>query len=471
MNDNILTLNNSSLKYVITKNRNVIDFLSKTGSLIAYEPSNEDGKEIYRELWISNYFLASGFGAQSRDEQNKLSDIAENYDNTYAYFNNQINNAFSYAHNLYEILDNNKVSKGTEDKHGDDISYNEFNFGGDIITLSDLYNKFLDINVLYKFEIYNVQYFVKFVGDSNEYPNFSNVPTGAKLETIKIIITGNTKDSGGIDNIEVDLYNQYDNSIFKLKLEDFNNISEIPDKSNTQFTFILSKTFITSGINKEEYEFIIQNTTDGKNYIIKNIQITTNPTKDSNVINPISAEVISDITEKFPTYYYSTQPIYVYSNILDNKHINLYQKHLVSSQYELNIFEKNAYGDNNKINHISILISNNVNLRLIDAQYYDMLTCKKYDIIDFILTNYNYTPNGTNSIYDVEYQINITNNANYISGVNPPFLHYEDDEQLYMNYGKILFTFIESSNNINTILKNTYQYWISYNDNDNIPLT
>ena len=75
-----------------------------------------------------------------------------------------------------------------------------------------------------------------------------------------------------------------------------------------------------------------------------------------------------------------------------------------------------------------------------------------------------------NEIWNVEYQINITDNNNYNSSNNPPFLHKDEDNKLYLNEGKIIFTFMLVNDIVNNKLKNPNQYWISYNNDNNIPL-
>ena len=468
-NNNILTLNQRPLKYIVTKNKEAIKLLSETGSLIVYEPNDiininvANTDDIYRELWVASYFLAGGYGAKTRDDQEMLSYIAANYNNHYTYINYRIDQAYSYSYGLYNILNNNKVSKGYSYSYtGDDISFNTFNFGGETITLNDLYNKFKDIRILYKFELSKVDYLYTFVDTNNSihtYDNLAHVPIGSRLKEINIKLKGNTRDSGGINKIYLSLNNQINNSKYILKLEDLSKEGEIPNKSNTQFELTITKTFQT---NNDEYLYEIH---DGINYIINNIQICTNGGSNNNLlINPLDADIIDNILELYPTYLYGSITCLYYTGPYNGyRAINNYStKLIVDNQMDLSIF------DYNNIQCISILINNDV--RLVKAEYYDQITCQVYDIIDFILTKYNSVI--SDQTYTVEYLIKVDNNIDYNPNINPPFLTKDSNNIIHFNEGYIIFTFIKSSETDEIIkLKNTNKYWITYTGNqDNFPL-
>ena len=464
----ILNLNKQPLKYIVTKNSNVITnspFSKNTGSLIVYEPSNEDGKEIYRELWISNYFLASGFGAQSRDEQTKLSYIAKNYDSNYTYINTRINNTNTQLNSKFNELDNKKVSKGSRTQEGSDISYNVFNYGSDKIQLGELYDKIQDIHILHNFEIFDIQYKIK-LSDGKEYENLSFIPIGLTVSELTITITGNTRDSGGIDNIQIDLYQTNSSNIYHLLLSDISDVINKPNTSNENFTFSFNKKF-----NVNNYYFkTYQPENDDKNYIIKNIIITTLPTPlEVETNNPLKAETLNNIIDKYPSYYIISKSLYVFSGLNTySNNLNNYLTALIpqeSNTYELFI---NQYSTDT----IILLGDTNTNIRLIKAEYYDYKNKQTYDIIDFILSEYNQTINR--KTYKFRYKIILDNNnaSNYDSSMNLPFISKNPtDNKLYFNEGKIIFTFINSTDTtyINK-LKNTDQYWISYNNNSNLPL-
>lgn len=464
-NNGILNLNKTPLKYIVTKNPSVINNnnpLTNGGPLIIYEPSNdnsiENADEQYRELWISKYFLSSGYGAKTRAEQGKLSYIANNYDTNYSYLSNLINNSLNYSYTLFNQLNTNKITKGTEETEGDDISYNVFNFGNEDIKLKELYDKIQEIHILYKLEIYDIQYFVKFKNYSNWFSNFSIVPTGGEVEKIKIIITGNTRDSGGLEDIQINLYNQKNNQIYTFLLSELSEYVSIPNESGIDFTLEFTKTFGSY----DNYKFTIgENDDDNKNYIINNIIITTKQSIDSTLIKPISSEILTNMINKYPSYFYAGSSILIFKGLSRFKMINNYINKLINDEFELDIYE------NEDVNHISLLL--NSNLRLIKAEYQDSMTCQNHDIIDFILTKYHYQISSNE--YDVEYSINITENDNYdyVYNGNPSFLHKKNNN-LYLNPGKIKFTFITSDSFNEITLKNTSNYWISYNNNDNIPL-
>ena len=459
----ILNLNKKPIKYVVTQNQNVITNspISNSGALVIYEGNQFDHNQPYRELWISQYFISGGYGAKSKKEQKTLSDIADNYHSNNSYLNNRIDSAFSYTNNIYNILDESKVSKGTPEEDGDDVSYNIFDFGGVPIRLNELYDKVQEIHVLYKLEIYSVQYLIKVEGINEYFTNFSEVPIGSKVKAVKVIINGNTKDSGGIDDVQIDLYNKFQNTeTFSFTLKGLESNSNIPNISNKDFSLIIEKQFT----NNENYLFKISNKNGIKNYIIKNVIIKTKPSNDQSIVNPLQGENITNVIDKFPSYFLASTSIYMYTGLLNNdKVLNNYTRYLVSDNLNLNI------SSTDKFQHISIITGSSI--QLIDALYYDYQSNHIYDIIDFILTIKNSRPfyNDT-EIWNVEYQINITDNNNYNSSNNPPFLHRDEDNKLYLNEGKIIFTFMLVNDIVNNKLKNPNQYWISYNNDNNIPL-
>ena len=468
MND-ILNLNKQPLKYIVTKNQNVIlnsPITSNSGPLIIYE-GQPFSYEPYRELWVGKYFVASGYGAKSRQEQDKLSDIAANYDLAYSYFNDQLINSFNFTKNIYDELKNNKVSKGESlENTGDDISYNTFDFGGETITLSELKNKFSEIHVLYKFELFDVTYQIKC--NNIWYNNFSYVPAGSNVNAIKIIISGNTRDSGGIEKVNISCFNQNGNSYYNIEFNKPESL--IQNKINESFNIELIKEFN----NKDNYTFAIKNTNDFKNYIITDVIISTLPTPNNiDVINPIQGEII-DVIKLFPSYFYASKSINVYTgyyvnNQLTNKYIEHYNSYAITDSYELNI------SNNDNIQYVSIYQVNNNDMQIIDAIYYDYMTGHIYDIIDFILTKQEQIINSTNPSDNygptTEYVIDIKNNDNYNKSINPPFLHKnESTNKLCLNAGKIIFKFAPRINNKEITLKNTNQYWITYNNNNNLPL-
>lgn len=466
----ILSLNRKPLKYFITKNKNVINSpISDNGALIVYEGNEIDSNQPYRELWVSNYFLASGYGAKSREEQDKLSDIAANYDNSYLNLNYRIDETIDDLNSLYNKLNNEKVSKGSYSYNGDDISFNTFNFGENTIQLNDLYDKLQNIHVLYKFEITNVDYKIK-LSDNNWYNNFSEVPVGTSVKEILISIEGNTRDSGGIKDIQIVLNNKKNGTIqeYVLQFKNFSANTTLPTLKNQKFKIDLYKTFYENDNSLTEYTFTIDNNIL-KNEIFKNIIIITNPTSVDNtamVNNLLPSETIDDILNKFPSYFISSNVIYCYAgNISGINNGNNYKNILInkSNTYELTISNTDLF------QYIALLIpnKNNVNNRLIKAEYYDNINHQIYDITDFIVVEFNVIINT--QLKDIRYFIKVENNSNYNPNANPPFLHLKDNN-LYFNEGKIVFTFDNSGSNLSEQelkLKNTNQYWISYNSSNN----
>lgn len=475
--NHILNLNNKPLKYIITKNKNTINFLKETGSLIVYEPNptpiteEEYYRNTYREIWVGSYFLASGFGAESREEQSKLSYIYQHYDTDYSYLDNRIINSFSYSYNLWNDLNQRKVTRGTEEYNDisyDDIniSYNTFKFGDSIIQLKDLYDKFRQIKSLNKFEITDVQYSAQLrIGNrpiEDSFTHLAKVPVGATIDFIHIKITGNTNDSGGLRDLVISLNNQYPQKLtYELTLHDLSQ-GTVPALSNTKFELSFSKTFSEGDLYRYQIHL-------GPNEILNDINITVNPTPEgSTLIRPLEAETINNLVQQFPFILYGESSIFIYNGFGNNDN-NSSVYYLEINEYRSVLLSDNQYKlDINNDQYISILIDSDV--RLISAEYIDKENNQLYNITNFILTRYN------SIVSNVEYTQYVLNakynpNDNYQKSINPPFLHQSNSE-LYFDNGTIIFTFTESSskNDVRKI-NNANEYWITYTGNiENIPL-
>ena len=324
--DNILKLNNKPLKYIITKNKEVINSAlidnDNYGPLVIYEPNTSN----YREIYLNKYFLAGGYGAKSKDEQEKLSYIAENYNINQENIINTQNDIINQIQDNYALLNSNKVTKGTINNNGDDISYNTFNFGTNNITLNELYNQIQSIQVLYKFEIYDIKYQIKFINNNTWYDNFSNVPVNSRVHKIRFIINGNTKDTYGIDNIYIQFYQNNRSDTYEYSFSNIGEISGLPTTSNEEFTIYFEKEF-----SSNENNFVTQydEENDNKNYFIKDITIVTKTSEDSS-LKILPSETITNIITKYPCYFVATESIIIYKGNKIFNNINENDNNLIT---------------------------------------------------------------------------------------------------------------------------------------------
>ena len=508
--DKILGLNGLPLKHIITKNKKSIELLNKTGSLIIYEPDipenvyAENSNDLYRELYVGSYFLASGYGAKTRQEQENLSYISSTYNTTYNQLNNRIDQSFTYAYNLYTILDNTKVDRGnsnvidltngtrilSDDYSKYNVSYNVMQFGNngedDIIYLYELYDKLHSLHILQKLEVSDVKYDV-ILDNGDIYNNYSYLPIYSNIKNIVITITGNTNDSNGISQIYIELFDNIHNDSKLINIIDnIGSTSKIGNTSNQNFELKLSKNF---GLNNI---FKIKNI--GENKPIKHIQLNINSSsEDTLTLNKLLPE-LRDITEDFNLILYGAPFIYTLKSNIENIG-NIYYENNSNIQlltyYQQKILSKsNHYPECYQVDvpiirnnnqelpkFISILSVNDPNfplnvVRMVKAEYVDYKTNNIYDVSNFILCR---SFESNNRSKYIQYILDVSNNSNdqYNSIINPPFIspvyNGTNIDYFTLNEGKLVLTFTSSSSNIDLLqLNNISEYWISYQDDQTI---
>lgn len=475
----VINVTGQPLRYIVTKNSSSIKFLKNSGSMIVYEPLNaytyshinlndDDFDDRYREIWVSSYFLAGGYGAKSRTEQNKLSYIANNYDNDLNVINYKIN---SYAYDFstsIKMLDKTKVTRGIDpeltprESNSDyDISYNAFDFGGENILLSELYEKLTHIQSLSRLEVTNVVYDVKCYNDNNIYHNNDNVPINNQIEYITVTITGNNHDSGGVNTVTVNIYAQDDQNPNEVKYPQPKEQFEITNIQNLITNNQISNSNFVYNFSKNYGGRIIYKIREGENIVIDNISLEINGSQDVQSINKLSGEkrlLQNDIYKLKLNGVKGVKYLFI-PNHLDSIDEARYLvtpllSHPIYSGCSIVKIKVNSQNTNNCL---SILINKEYG-RLIDCEFVDYTSNNIYNITNLKEIKEFANINGLNYF---EYYWNIGQNAQFNNNVNPGFIS-KINGNLVFNEGELILTFSKQLSNI-SIMNDTYigDYWIS----------
>ena len=267
---NITALNAKPLKCILTNNKRSISLLSDTGSLIVYQPYQD---EEYRELYLANKFLAGGYGAKSINEKNNLSYLSNSYLNIFASLDDKDNYLNDLIVNSYNALKRDKI-----DTVNGISSYTLTSFDDDenrLVYLKDLAKIYTNLPEYKNLEIKSVDYklSVYWQGSIKTYNNEFNLPKGSKITAIEITIKGNTKNSGGINQISIKPTDENQDSIIITK----NNITEkVTFKRDGNFECKIK-------INYEENKYILIK--EGKNKIFDSFVLTVAPTPEDEYLS------------------------------------------------------------------------------------------------------------------------------------------------------------------------------------------
>lgn len=474
--NSIVNLNGRPIKYILTQNPRTISLLKESGSMIVYESpyksinkvaqelSYYNSGEAYREIWVSSYFLASGFGAQTRSEQQNLSYLATSYNEIIDEINDKINIVDQYAHDGISYLDETKVTRGLNEENPENledpqynVSYNVFKFGNSNIYLKDLYKIISNIGLLYKLEISSIDYNV-ILSDNKLYHNFDNVPIGKKIVSIEVIIKGNTNDSGGIEDLRI-IFNSKNDGINdetnnSISLNNISTEQTIPKSIYVEFDLSFIYNYNTSNSNM----YIISS---GVNYPIDQIQMNILGTPENsinNTFNKVKYEerIISDKNNPLLLKLYGVN--YILYNILDNSDNNyieqLYDRHPIYNN--CNIVKINI-GNNTKT--INILVKEEYG-RLINAEFVDNITNNIYNITNFRKTFFNSTYKNEEGY--LKYVWDLDQNVDYDKTAGNPLFINKQGNNKFFNNGQLLLTFNNSINrNDIESSDNLMNYWIS----------
>lgn len=201
---NIKRFNDQYLKCIVTNYKSTMQLLKDSGSLIVYQPLNEDLNYLY----LGNELIASGYGVSTIQRRDKLSYIADHYDDDYAYHTTYID--FSFAYTTYvgdyilSYFDNyirkdGSVTLTTIEYHNDATDMDEEAPLKDIIfTGPDAQYDDIDVTTV---SYINTDYGNYKINDTND---ITYLPIGANIESIVTYIDAAQHDSGGIASIKYD---------------------------------------------------------------------------------------------------------------------------------------------------------------------------------------------------------------------------------------------------------------------------
>lgn len=506
--NNIFGIHQKPLKYILINHKSAIEFIKDSGALSIYDnglgeiredyPTNDTYNIVhgYRELYAGNMFIAGGYGAQSRKEQVKLSNIAEQYDSDYNKLNTDIINNYNYAKSNIDNIYKTKVDWISESdvqksnyidtyhyKSVDttDISLNKFDFlnNGQLIPLYELKN-YLHFNVLQDLVITEIKYQIKLKDDPTLYDNYSYVPIDSQLEQFIITIQGNTNDSGGINGLSIK-YN-HDNPIddtHSTNIHDYiveineNNINEtsIPKSNHQNISIQIIRVYDNSLNNVPPFTIL-----EGENYLLSEIKIKVTETDREQYSNYITEE---------DQYIVEHNIIYPETSvILYGKPSLLYYENNSSSEEPTNdkYFKKLILDESNSNNigltNFNINENNQTDIdtiyikfpqkfgTLISINYYDFINHSITNILPFFnieSTEDNYWKYTLSCKYDDSDEL-YQHNLPFISNSGS-----KQDPQYYFNKGLLKIECIKdiTNNNIDRINSNIWISARNITDKDN----
>ena len=286
------------LKCVVTQYKATMNVLKNSGTLIVYQPQNENVNYLY----LGNELLASGFGVSTIQKRDVLEDVADRYYDDYAYLTTYIDLSFAYTayevDELYAYLNNFIRVDGSvnltkivywDDKYN---TYKTANLRDIIFTGPEA--EYKDANLeSQKSIIYSIN---DVLYESNDEITYMPIGCGISYVTKEINIEKN--DSGGVNKINVDL-TYYNSTHEKCSRSTSQNISNfILDNGIYNIKY-------TNRYDNRNYEYFVAQ--EGLNDVID--EITLNITK-------------TDDKKYYPEL--AKKDIYVYSET------NLIQNHLLN---------------------------------------------------------------------------------------------------------------------------------------------
>ena len=461
MSNNISALNAKPLKCILTNNKKSISLLSNTGSLIVYEPSvqNEDN---YHELYLANKFLAGGYGLKSEKERDNLSYISNSYLNIIGDLRNyddELSKRLSYT---CEYLTSKKV-----DIDRGNVSNTLTYFNDDIaeqIYVKDLIKIITNFPVYKNLEISSVDYLISiknYNGDpfKNEpNSNIVKVPIGTTISSIGFVVRGNTRNSGGIKSINMQLFDDSRISIkessilgsFQKDTSFIINFSKYYTDSDVSPIVRAGKqTIIDSSIisvNKTpDHEYLSIDYDIVKTYLNHPIIIKSGAIKDNDIIlDPLIIEGV------YPIYYSFNSG----NEIDDNANMQLMNFMNPEDNLDNNSINK-IYINKNDVNSINVYIP--LGYKIINAEYYNI---EKGTIIN--ISNYYNTIEHIFDMNNYEYHLYKWHIDNSVQNEFPISIINKDNSCFFKG---ILSLNIILANNVNEFNDDYLSLnWVSENE-------
>lgn len=376
MSNNIAALNAKPLKCILTNNKKSISLLSNTGSLIVYEPDVQN-RDNYHELYLADKFLSGGYGLKSEKERDILSYISNSYLDIIGDLRNYDNDLSRRLSYIYSYLDNKKV-----DIDRGNVSNTLTSFNDDLdeqIYVKDLIKIITNFPVYKNLEISSVDYLISiknYNGDpfKNEpNSNIVKVPIGTTISSIGFIVKGNTRNSGGIKSINMQLLDDSRISITESSIlgsfqKDTNfiiNFSKYYTDSDVSPIVQLGKqTIIDSSIisvNKTpEHEYLSIDDDIVKTYSNHPIIIKSGAIKDNDIV--LDHLIIEGV---YPIYYSFNSG----NEIDENSNIQIMNFINPENNLDNNSINK-IYINENDVNSINVYVPSGY--KIINAEYYNI---------------------------------------------------------------------------------------------------
>lgn len=379
------------LKCVVTQYKATINVLKKSGTLIVYQPQNENVNYLY----LGDELLASGFGVSTIEKRDILEDVADRYYDDYSYLTTYIDLSFAYTSSevddLYAYLNNyirkdGSVNMTTIDYWDDKyMTYKTANLRDIIFTgpEAEYDDAKLENQKSIIYTINDVLY------SSNDEITYMPIGCGISYITKNIEISKN--DSGGVDMIDVNIsyYDAHHNMSYKHSMQ--NIAGRLLDNGLYNIRY-------TNRYDNRNYEYYVAN--EGINDVISNINLAISQTEDK--------KYYPDLAEK---------DIYVYSesNLIKNHSlsipgIKIWGLHSIFYNYGIDSIENVNLYSSNFIDQNRIMIDSDILTFDIpkDQKYLNILVPSHYIITKLEFLDYSTykTYNWTGSLLCALYKDN-----------------------------------------------------------------
>lgn len=331
--DSILKYGDKPLKCIVTQNQRTKEFLKNSGSMIIYERPLDEGTSP-RELYLGNKFIAGGYGFgtsiyTTTDETgtitthsllDHLEEVNELYDSTSTI--SSIENKLDEIPEMVEEAIATAVLPFLE-KDGGDASKTVVLYGEDEkvmkVELDNLF-KFLSLYPTYEdIEIKGIDYEITVNDDSKKYTQFDNLPIGHYITSLKATINGNANDSGGINQVFMELGHDIGSATGQITI---NNKLGASVTDNILLTLLYTN--YSSEISPTKVKYTIQ---PGENSPI------------TSCVLKIAGSPTSTINEKYVTIHNETSSSIIQGLNIEGAMENLVSTYNVIEDHELDISE------------------------------------------------------------------------------------------------------------------------------------
>ena len=182
MGNNILTtVNDKPLKCIVTNNKHTCEYLKNTGHLIVLDETTKNKTNYgedndYREIYLSDYFLAGGRGVYTKEQQDTLIEIIDVFKDTIDDLNNTDNVISTTLQAKFDELNRKKLDISFSDEY--DEYGQPYVVDGQLNPLADASNTYI------QFESNNKKYAIR---TQDIFKIISGIPEYKNIEILDII--------------------------------------------------------------------------------------------------------------------------------------------------------------------------------------------------------------------------------------------------------------------------------------------